>query len=397
MIGLRDGRRKYPAHDLRQRQDTVDNNFKRHTPFHQRHLEAGAHLVDVLGFGVPMSIAGTEEEVRATRTGVGVFDVLYQVVILVSGPDAEALLRAVFVNDVARCRQGRSMYSSLCNEDGGMIDDLIIYRMDERTFWLCPTPTRVEAVVSWLERHGAGMNAFVCNLGYKYAYLSVQGPKSRSTLSKLTDADLSDSALPYFGHVTARLAGIENAVISRTGYSGELGYELFFPSEYGLHVWDTLMAAGAEYGIAPCGIGALRSLRIEKKYPSYGSDIDESTTPVEAGLGWTVRLEGRDFVGAAALRKQIEDGPKRLLVCLKVIGVQQILPGAAVVDAGNEIGKVTSSAVGFWTGATYAMAYVPTPFARQGAELEIVSGTERHTASVYTEAPLDPKRERMKV
>lgn len=331
----------------------------------------------------------------ATRTGVGLFDVYYQVAVEVAGADAENLLQYLCVNDIARLVPGKSLYTSLCNEQGGMVDDLTVFRMDADRFWLCPTPSRVLIITDWITDHGRARcaAATVTNLGYKNAYMSIQGPKSRALLQKLTDADIGAEAVKYFTFTTGTVAQVAGVVISRTGYSGELGFELFYSSEYAEHMWDSVMQAGEEFGILPCGLGTLRTLRIEKKYPLYGLDIDDTTSPIEAGLGWTVKPDAGDFIGRAALMKQIESGPDRMLVCIKTDSETEIAIGDDVMKGNVSVGTVRSSEIAHSLSCRLSMAYVPASEATDRANFTI-AGT---TGTVTLAPPYDPARERMKL
>jgi aminomethyltransferase len=230
----------------------------------------------------------------------------------------------------------------------------------------------------------------VTALGYKNAYLSVQGPASRTLLQGLTNTDLSAAAMTYFSCRSMTLAEVP-MLVSRTGYSGELGYELFYPSEYAEHVLDTLLAAGQPLGVLPCGLGALRSLRIEKRYPLYGLDLDETTTPVEAGLGWTVKLTKPAFEGREVLARQKQNGTERHLVLLLLASDAPVPPvGAAVSHSGAVVGKVTSADRGYTVGRTLAMAYVPPALAVDGQTV-VVAGVDGDLPAVVSlRAPYDP-------
>ena len=360
----------------------------RHSPYHHRFAELGAQFVDRIGFAAPWVFSSIEDEHRATRERVGLFDVYYQVPIEVAGADAEAVLDQVLVADIGRQAVGRVVYAAPCNAGGGMIDDLTCYRLDRERFWLVPTPSRVEAVLATVRRAAVGRHAVVTALGYKNAYLSVQGPASRTLLQGLTEADLSAAGMAYFSCKEMSLAEVP-MLVSRTGYSGELGYELFYPSEYAEHVLDTLLAAGRPLGVLPCGLGALRTLRIEKRYPLYGLDLDETTTPIEAGLGWTVKLTKPAFEGREVLAGQKQNGTVRQLVLL-LLATDAPLPsvGAAVRHGGADVGRVTSSDRGYTLGRTLAMAYVPSALAVDGQMLSI-AGLESE-AVVSTRPAYDP-------
>ena len=274
---------------------------RKHTPYFHQFMALGAEMVDRIGFDSAFKFTSVENEHLATRTRAGLYDVYYQVLVDVKGADAEKLLQRVLVNDVGGMTDGKVLYSSMCNDKGGMIDDLTCFRLSSTHFWLCPTPSRVDHVTAYLTEQAAGRNAAVTNLGAGRAFISVQGPLSRKILAPLTDIDISGAALPYYSFARGAVAGVPNAIVSRTGYSGELGFELFYPGEYSHYMYAALLAAGRQYGMEPCGLGALRSVRIEKRYPLDRLDVDETTSPIEAGLGWTVRFDKGAFIGCDAL------------------------------------------------------------------------------------------------
>jgi aminomethyltransferase len=332
---------------------------RRHTPYYHKFVELGAELVDRIGFDAAFRFTTVEDEHMATRQAAGMYDVYHQGPIDVKGPDAEALLQRVLVRDVARrLVDGRVMYSSLCNPAGGMIDDLTCYRHSAEHFWLVPTPSRVDIVEGWLRTVAADMRAYVTNLVPGTAYLSIQGPSSRRILAPITDADLSSEGLPYFRFVAAQVAGI-SCLVSRTGYSGELGYELFYSRDYSEHVWDGVRQAGSEYGLQPCGLGALRSVRIEKMYPLYGLELTEGNSPLEARLGWAVDLDKADFIGRDVLLRQRQSGTSRLLLGIGFDDLSFVAAsGDEVTIDGEAVGAVTSGDRGYFVGRSLALAYV---------------------------------------
>jgi aminomethyltransferase len=346
----------------------------RHSPYHHQFAELGAQFVDRIGFAAPYAFTSKETEHRAAREHVGLFDVYYQVAIQVAGKDAAAVLAQTLVADTERQAVGRVVYAAPCNEAGGMIDDLTCFRLTEDCFWLFPTPSRCSQSMAAVGQVAKGRNATVTNLGYKNAYISVQGPNSRALLQGLTSTDLSNSGLPYFSLTQGVVADVPDVLISRTGYSGELGYELFYPSEYAEHMLRTLLEAGRSLGVQPCGLGALRSLRIEKRYPLYGLDLDETTTPYEAGLGWTVKFEKTAFVGREVLEKQKAQGVSRRLV-LVALAPDAPLPamGAEIMANGTKIGSVTSADMGYSVGHMLAMAYVAADTAVEGSAVTVAA------------------------
>lgn len=364
--------------------------MRRQTPYHHLFAARNPQFVDRLGFAAPYVFTSIEAEHRATREQVGLFDVYYQVAIQVAGRDAPAVLAQALVADTERQAVGRVVYAAPCNESGGMIDDLTCFRLAEDCFWLFPTPSRFAASMAAVQKTAQGRNATVTNLGYKSAYLSVQGPNSRALLQQLTTTDLANTALGYFSFVHGTLAEVPDVLISRTGYSGELGYELWYPSEYAEHLLSTLLESGRSLGAQLCGLGALRTLRIEKRYPLYGLDLDETTTPYEAGIGWTVKLQKPAFVGRTALEKQKTQGVSRRLVVIALASNAPAPPiCSAVMANGAKVGSVTSADMGHSVGHMLAMAYLSPESAVQGAAVTVTmaDGTSLpgtvHTGAVY--------------
>ena len=371
--------------------------LRKHTPYFHKFVELGAELGDRIGFDAAVVFTSTQEEHLATRNAVGIYDVYSQGPIDVKGPDAARLLTHVAARDVERraADDGQVLYTSFLNESGGIVDDLTIYRLGREHFWVVATPARASVVEDTLARHADGMRAYLTNTIPGTAYLSVQGPRSRELLGALTDADLSTDALPYFRFTHADVAGVPT-VLSRTGYSGELGYELYYPRDYAEGMWDAVLEAGRPLEAAPAGLGALRSVRIEKRYPLYGLDLDESTSPLEAGLGWAVDLDRDGFVGADALRRQRDDGVARTLVGLSFADLEPLpKPGDVVLADGEEIGAVTSADRGWALGRSLALAYVRPDTARQDASLT-VAGDASWPATVSLEPFYDPKGERVR-
>lgn len=369
---------------------------RKHTPYYHKFVELGAELVDRMGFDAALRFTTTEEEHRATREAAGLYDVYYQGPIDIKGKDATALLQKVLVNDLERIQDGGVIYSSVCNESGGMLDDLTCYRLSGEHYWLIATPSRAAIVEQWVTEHARGMCAHVTNNVSGTAYLSLQGPKSRDILTTLTDTDLSTSALPYYSLVQTMVAEVPT-LISRTGYSGELGYELYYPRDYAEHMWDSLIAAGSDFGLKPAGLGALRSVRMEKKYPLFGLDLSENNTPLEGNLGWTVRLNKGEFIGREALQRQKDEGVSRLLVGIELTGLDFLpAPGDTISLDGQEVGRVTSGDRGFYLGKSLAMGYVGRDHARSGTLVTIRSAAngEDYAGTISTKAFWDPEMAR---
>jgi len=370
---------------------------RKHTPYYQEFKDLGAEFGDRIGFDAAVVFTTTEEEHLATREAAGLYDVYYQGPLDIKGPDAEAVLQQVLARDVARrLSDGGVLYSSVCNAEGGMIDDLTVYRLSAEHFWVIATPARAEAIEAWLREHAASMRAYLTNCVSGTAYLSVQGPKSREILAPMTGADLSTASLPYFRFVQTKVAGVPT-LLSRTGYSGELGYELYYSRDYASHVWKAVYSAGRDLGAKPAGLGALRSVRMEKKYPLYGLDVSEETSPLEAALSWAVDLDDTaDFIGKVALRRQRDTGIERILTGIRFADTS-FLPAAGDVVSldGRSVGSVTSSDTGWSLGVALAMGYLE-PAAASGANVTVTS-VESGTSAVGTttdRAFYDPDRQR---
>ncbi len=371
---------------------------RKHTPYYHKFIELGAEIVDRIGFETAARFTTIEEEHQTTREAAGLYDVYYQGPLDVKGPDATALLQRLLVNDIERIGDGGVLYSSMCNEQGGMLDDMTVYRLNPEHYWIISTPSRAALIEAWVTEHARDNAAYVTNCVSGTAYLSLQGPKSRDILSRLTDADLSTAALPYFNFIETVVAEVP-MLVSRTGYSGELGYELYYPRDYAEHVWDSLLATGRDDGLKPCGLGALRSVRIEKKYPLYGLDLTDGNTPYEAGLAWTVRLRKGEFVGRDALARQMEQGVERQLVGIELSGLEFLpSPGDVISSDGREIGRVTSADRGFYLGNSLAMGYVEKAVAESGALVTIASAAsgEDYAGTIHTRAFYDPEMARAK-
>jgi len=370
---------------------------RKHGPYYHKQKALGAEFADRIGFDAAVRYTTTEAEHLATREHAGLYDVYNQVMIDIKGRDAAKLLRRTLVNDVARIGDGKVLYSSVCKTDGGMLDDLTCFRRSATHFQLSPTPSRVDRVLAWMNEHARDMDAAVTNLGAGLGYMSLQGPASREIVKKLTDADISAVALPYYTFTHGTVAEVPHTMISRTGYSGELGFELFYPCEYAEHMWDAVFAAGGPLGLKPCGLGALRTVRIEKRYPLYGLDLDETTSPLEADLGWTVQFGERDFIGRDALAHQRNKGVARKLVLIEFPDLATVPAGGDEIRVGNAtVGKVTSAESGWHLRRALALGYVGPQNAVEGAKVEVAVKAKGATlaGTIRLHAPYDPERRR---
>jgi aminomethyltransferase len=362
------------------------------TPLYATYKALGAKLRDAGGYYTPAAFSDVAEEHQATREAAGLFEIFGQFLVEVAGQDAVRFLNENLVADFEALADGKVVYTTILNAAGGIIDDLTVFRVNASKFWVVPAPHRVDLVESLLADRAPDYGVHVVSLGYKYVSLSLQGPKSRDILMMLTDLDLSSKALPSFSFAIGEVAGFGDTVISRTGFSGELGYELFVRTERVEDVYERLLEVGSAMGLKPCGVGALMTLRIEKRFPVYGRDLNDTITPVEAGLGWTVRRKAAVYPGKDVVERQKAEGVSKRMVLLK-LPADADLPtaGASVSYDGREIGSVTSSAFGHTVGAPLAIAFVQAALAVEGTEVLL---DDRVTASVHPKALHDPNSER---
>ena len=329
------------------------------TPLYDRHLALGARMVDFGGWDMPLQYSGIREEHNAVRTAAGLFDVSHMGEVLVTGPGAEATLQRLVTNDVSRLVAGQELYSVMCNDSGGIIDDVIVMRGDQPGHYMVVVNASTRSKdVAWMEAH-SGDGTTLQDRTEALALIALQGPAAQAILQPLSSADLA--ALQPF-HVTGHsVAGITDSRVnrvSRTGYTGEDGYELYIDSERAGRLWDALLEAGAPHGLLPCGLGARDTLRLEAGLRLYGQDMDEGVDPYSAGLGWTVKLDKGDFVGATALRRIREQGAPRATVGLQLEPRSIARHGMPVLVDGQRAGEVTSGTVSFSLGCSIATALV---------------------------------------
>jgi len=354
----------------------------RQTALVEEHRALGARLIDFAGWEMPVQYTGILDEHRAVRQRVGLFDLSHMGEIWVSGPGAGAGLAAALVSDPPRLAIGRAQYSMICNPDGGIIDDLIVYRLAEQRFLLVPNAANREAVADGLRERLAGFEAALDDASLRTSLVAVQGPRAAELLAALTDVDLA--GLRYYA-IAEGHACDQPALVARTGYTGEDGFELIVEWDAALPVWRRLMEAGEPMGIMACGLGARDTLRLEAGMPLYGNELDLSTNPFEAGQEWVVKLDkAGDFVGRAALQKVANDGPLRMLAGLTVRGRGIARHGYPVHAPGAEeqMGVVTSGAPSPTLGTPIAMAYVPPDHARPGNMVEVAIRAARVEAEV---------------
>ena len=358
----------------------ADDDAVRTTPLLERHRALGARLIDFAGWLMPVQYAGILEEHRAVREAAGLFDLSHMGELFVEGPDAGTALAFALVTDPRTLVVGRAHYSMICAPDGGILDDLIVYRLADDRYLVVANAANAQVVSDLLVERMAGFRAIVDDRSLATALVAIQGPRSLEIATPQTGIDLS--ALRYYGIAEGQMAGLD-ALVARTGYTGEDGFEVFVDMERAVELWDALMTAGAALGLAPIGLGARDTLRLEAGMPLYGNELDAGTTPYEAGLGRVVKLaKPGDFVGRAALERIEASGPTRRLVGLVVRGRGIARHGYPVFADERQTGVVTSGAPSPTLGVPIAMAYVAPADAEPGTMLAVGIRDARVAAEV---------------
>lgn len=335
------------------------------TPFTQFHEQLGAKMVPFAGYLMPVQYEGIRAEHLAVRTKVGLFDLTHMGEFEVSGKDALAFLEKTTTNKVADLEPGDIQYSCMTYENGGIVDDLLIYRLID-SYFLIVNAANLQKDFDWLSSHISG-DVKLEDRTDEFGLLAIQGPDAEKLVQELTEHDLA--SMKYYSSAMAKVGGQE-VLISRTGYTGEDGFELYIPEPVCEEVWEAVIKAGEKYDLKPIGLGARDSLRLEMKMALYGNDIDQTTTPIEAGLGWVVNLE-KDFIGRDVIAKQKEEKPSRRLVCLELEGKAFPRKGYKIFDGETEVGQVTSGTVSPCLNKPIAMGYVAKGLAKSGTKLEI--------------------------
>jgi aminomethyltransferase len=344
------------------------------TPLHDLHVAAGAKMVPFAGFEMPVQYAGVVAEHQAVRTGVGLFDVSHMGEVEFTGAKADEVVSSIVSNDVSGLANGQACYTVMCNDQGGIIDDLVVYKFSPDRVLICVNAANRYKDFAWMKQQ-ANERCEVTDRGDAYAQIAVQGPKAAELVKRISDPDPSDVGTYRF--ITGTAGGVD-AIIARTGYTGEDGFELYVPSGGATKVWNALVQSGADLGVQPAGLGARDSLRLEMCFPLYGNDIDDGTHPFEAGLGWVVKLDKPvPFTGQDALRRIKAEGNTRRLVPLVMKDRGIARQGYPVVVDGREGGVVTSGTKSPSTGEAIALAYVPTSHAKVGSRVAVaVRGRE---------------------
>lgn len=336
------------------------------TALTKKHIDLGAKMVPFAGYNMPVQYEGLKVEHQTVREVVGVFDVSHMGEFFIEGPKALDLIQKISSNDASKLVPGKAQYSCMTNDKGGIVDDLIIYMIADEQYLLVVNASNIEKDWNWIQQHNH-VGAKMTNASDEYSLLAIQGPKAAESMQSLTSVNLKE--IKFYSFAIDQFAGCEDVIISATGYTGSGGFEVYIKNKDAEKVWDAVLAAGADYGIQPIGLGARDTLRLEMGYCLYGNDIDDTTSPLEAGLGWITKFT-KDFVNADFLKQQKEEGVKRKLVAFELMDKGIPRQGYSIVDAkGNIIGKVTSGTMSPSLNKAIGLGYVPTDLAVEGSEI----------------------------
>ncbi len=332
------------------------------------HIALGAKMVPFAGFNMPVHYSGINDEHETVRKAVGVFDVSHMGEFILKGDGALDLVQKISANDASKLYDGKVQYAYIPNENGGVVDDFLIYRIDEKTYFLVVNASNIQKDWDWISKYNT-YGVTMKNISDETSLFAVQGPRATETLDGLTDIDLSTMA--YYTFEKGAFAGVDNVLVSATGYTGAGGFEIYVANKDARKVWDAIFEAGSPYGIKPIGLGARDTLRLEMGFCLYGNDIDDATSPLEAGLGWVTKFTN-DFVNAEGLKAQKEAGPQSKLIGFEMIdrGIPRL--GYDILDGtGKTIGRVTSGTQSPTLKKSIGLGYVAVDHAKEGDELYI--------------------------
>ena len=337
----------------------------KNTPFHDRHVALGAKMHEFAGYMMPISYTGINQEHLQVRHKIGVFDVSHMGEFFVEGEHAEDFLQHITVNNVKALVDGQAQYSAMCYPDGGIVDDLIVYRFNKKKYMMVVNASNIEKDYAWAGEHLED-GVTLSDHSDDTALLAVQGPKALTVLQKLTDVELKNIGFYHFKE--GKLAGID-MIISRTGYTGEPGFELYHDNKDALKLWDAIFEAGKDEDIQAVGLGARDTLRLEMKYALYGNDINKDTNPIEAGLGWITKLDTDDFVGKEELVRVKEEKPSQRLIAFKMIDRGIPRQGYELYVGDEKVGNVTSGTMSPSLGIGIGTGYVQREYTKIGTEI----------------------------
>lgn len=334
------------------------------TCLHDRHVSLGAQMSPFAGFDMPIQYVGITEEHNAVRKHVGVFDVSHMGEVRVKGQDAEKFVNHIFVGDVTGAPDGQIFYGMMCYENGGTVDDLLVYKVNDHEFFLVINASNIAKDVKWILQNAEGFDVEIEDQSEYYGEVAVQGPEAEDSVEQILGIKVKD--IPFYNFKTIPVNG-EDIIVSRTGYTGEDGFEIYGSHDFIRNVWDKLMKGGVQ----PCGLGCRDTLRFEVGLPLYGDELTDTISPIEASLSMFVKLDKPEFIGKAALAKQKEEGVKRRIVGLELEGNAIPRHGYPVEINGEQVGEITTGYRSISTGKSVAMAMINKPYDKLGTEVEV--------------------------
>lgn len=336
------------------------------TALTEKHIELGAKMVSFAGYNMPVQYKGVNIEHETVRRGIGVFDVSHMGEFLIKGDKALDLIQKISSNDATKLFPGRAQYSCMPNDKGGIVDDLLIYMLAENEYMLVVNASNIKKDWDWISSYNS-FGAEMIDISDNMSLLAVQGPKASDVLQKLTNVNLSE--VKYYHFIKGEFAGVDNVILSATGYTGSGGFELYIPNEVANEVWNKLFEAGEDQCISPIGLAARDTLRLEMGFCLYGNDIDDTTSPLEAGLGWITKFS-KTFINSDSLKKQKDEGVKNILIAFELIDRGIPRKDYLIKDSnGNIIGRVTSGTMGPSVKKAIGMGYVKKEFSQEGQEI----------------------------
>ena len=349
------------------------------TPLFEEHLRLNAKIVDFAGWAMPLQYSSIIEEVKVVRNGIGIFDVSHMGEFWVKGVDTEKFIDRVITNSFSALKNGEICYSTMCNGNGGIMDDLLVYKFSSQKAMIVVNASNISKDFDWLKKQSEGFKVDIFDATNETALIAVQGPKVEEILQDIAQVVLKD--INYYCFTEGRISGIK-VLLSRTGYTGEDGFEMYVSSDASIPLWRKIIEVGKSGGIKPCGLGARDILRLESAYMLYGNDIDENTTPLEAPLSWTVKFGKNDFIGKEALLKQKEQGVGKVLRGFVIQGKSIARHGDKIYKGDEEVGYITSGTKSPTLEKSIALGYVKKDVAKLGEELVIKSRNKELKATI---------------
>lgn len=365
--------------------------MSKRTPLYKEHKKQGAKIIDFGGFDMPVQYKGIKQEHTAVREKAGLFDVSHMGEFFITGEQSLSLIQKVTINDASKLKPGKAQYTAMCHEHGGIVDDLLVYMLDEFRYMLVVNASNIEKDLQWIRSQNS-MNADIENRSDAIALLALQGPESVSILQKLTETDVS--SIQFYTFETGNVAGEDEVIISATGYTGEKGFELYINTDKAdpVKIWQKILEAGKVYGIEPAGLGARDTLRLEMGFALYGNDITKDTHPIEARMGWLTKFDKGDFIGKSALLNEKEKGIMRKLIGFELLEPRNVpRSGYKIKDKeGNEIGFVTSGTHSITLNKGIGMGYITSDKANEGEKIYIQI-RKKQAEAIVTKPPFIKK------